>query len=100
MPQWEIFDEDGDKYTGTFPKYINGRLGRKAFNKLDLKVENGQPTVGDVSSTLECKEFIVDQMMEKSDIDLSTDELAMPSFNKIANYYFEQIMGAEEKKSS
>lgn len=100
MPEWTIEDENGNEYTQNFPKYISGRHGKQAFKKLDVKIQDGKINVDDTDSLLDCKEYIVKQMLNKADLDLSADELAMPSWNQIANYYFQQIVNSEKKSGS
>lgn len=102
MPEFELYTEDMDETeepdTITLPKYIGQRAGRKAFQKLDVSVENGEPQVDDIDSMLDAKEYIVRHMLKKRNVDIDVSELAMPTFNQIANHYWSQVMEARKKK--
>lgn len=100
MPEWTIKDENGNESTVKFPKYVSARHGRKAFNKLDVKMKGGNISVEDMDTLVDAKNYLVKNMLERTGASFSADNLAMESWNKIANYYFDQVMDANKKKES
>jgi len=82
--------------------HLPARVGMEARSRLGVGMStDGKQADVEMENALEkadsALQYIVEEMLEKNDAEVSVDDMAYESFQSIAQYYWKQVQGEEAK---
>ncbi len=102
MPEFKLKDVNNDLIKKiNLPQKIPARIGNKIEKKLDIEINvKGEKAEYSINSSklMDVKEYMVDAMLDKYTEEIDLDELNKESYDKIAEYYWNELQSFMNKK--
>lgn len=102
MVKFDVKLASGEEQEVRMMDYLPARVGMKARSKLGVGLEtDGKQADVKMENALEkadsALEYIVKEMLDRSDADIGIDDLSYESYQTIAQHYWKQVQGEEAK---